>query len=452
MKKTKNLAAQFSSPEIWSVPDLLGLPEGDNPWIIDGLLRRGNQMLLAGPPKSGKTLIAAEIALALSRPWMSGEERFLFGARRNEEIDFPGFKIHAKGKGGQPWKVLFFSLEMREAEIASRLRCQLTARVSVDSQVVSGESKPTPKFQLHHIFGLPGNKSSPELRQDLEVLETVATKAGHPPKVQMGPDAKAIQEIIQSQKPDVVIFDTLIQLHSVNENDNVLMKGVMRVLRRSAVINRRDGSDQIADPVAHIVVHHTRKEGGHFKAPLSPEIMRGAGAVHGVADLVMLARPAYKKDTLEVHVSSRSSSIPNFFLSRDRNSLSHTLVRPDSESAKSPAQIRPIDQIREIFRSIVLKEVKEAGSAGKRFSTKELGDLVRTEARTQKIKTTNKFDKTFLDKLMRELVAEKTIDWDYIGHKRKLVNVDDCKIKLPGTATSDEPEGVEIEWDSRWEE
>ena len=74
----------------WSVPDLLRIPDSENAWIIQGLLKRGSQMLLAAPPKSGKSLLASELALALSLPFRPSEIRYLFGASPHAETKCQG--------------------------------------------------------------------------------------------------------------------------------------------------------------------------------------------------------------------------------------------------------------------------------------------------------------------------------------------------------------------------
>jgi RecA-family ATPase len=68
-----------SNVEIKTIIDLLRLDSDANPWIVDKLLRRGAQVLLAGPPKSGKSLVANDIALAIARPFKKDEVRYLFG-------------------------------------------------------------------------------------------------------------------------------------------------------------------------------------------------------------------------------------------------------------------------------------------------------------------------------------------------------------------------------------
>ena len=331
---------QIEGIRVFSVPDLLRLPATAHSWIIEGLLRNGSQMLLAAPPKCGKSLIASEIALALAQPFAKREERWLFHAEPEKDSlqkeAFPGLRVLpppdgrapdvAERDGGRGWRVLVLSLEMREAEVADRIQMQLK-RFGLPAKRLT-EDDPDPKdlaFQLEHVFGLPGKKKGvEELKTDLDIVVSKAEKFGQQPKVEPGPDFAKLRKLIVELKPEIVIIDTLIQLHSLNENDNVLMKGLMRSLRRLIVAERTgEGGKRWEEPIAHIVLHHTRKESGQHYGPLTPEIMRGAGSVHGVADLVMLARKYGKPGQLEIHISSRSSFVPNFLLTRQDDTLTH---------------------------------------------------------------------------------------------------------------------------------
>lgn len=411
---------------IWSLQELLALQGGAEKWIIQGLLKRGGQMLLAGPPKSGKTLLASEIALSLSRRFSASEDRYLFDLKPNPDEGFPGLRIQRNGD--KPWKVLFFSLEMREGEIADRLRQQCGATNGITAD-------------LHHCFGFPGPENS--LEQDLSVVEVIQDKPGRPPKLIQGRHATAIQEIIQEIDPDVVIFDTLIQLHAVNENDNVQMKGVMRAIRKCAVVHR--GRNHPPEPVAHIILHHTRKEGGHYKAPLSPEIMRGAGAVHGVADLVMLARPAKVYGTLEVNVSSRSSSIPNFHLIRDESTLTHRLwSEVDRVAARS--SVSPKERVQQRIREVFLAAIRNAGTEGRRMTGTELHELAKPLLEKEGLvykKVTDKALLTYLQPLFQRG------DITFISkHKRKHPDLGSCTFVA---AEPDNDIGVEIPWSDEFD-
>jgi len=172
-------------------------------------------------------------------------------------------------------------------------------------------------------------------------------------------------------RPDVVVYDTLIQVHGMDENDNIAMKAVMRYLRQATVRELTDekGRKKL-EPLAHIIIHHTRKENGSHGAPLSPDSMRGAGAVHAVADLVMIARKLKRKyATLEVSISSRNSSIDDFYLERRENSLTHVTLEPPSKIALSVPELK-----KETRRRAILACLKgtEDSSGGRTLSVQEL--------------------------------------------------------------------------------
>jgi hypothetical protein len=383
---------------MWSVPDLLRISESEHAWIVDGLLRRGSQMLLAAPPKSGKSLLASEIALSLSLPFKTGEKRFLFDARPDPETKFPGLEIKQPPKE-KNWRVLFFSLEMREAEVSLRIRRQL-GRFGLVAPFL-GVEEPAPEeltFPLLHIFGLPDSESN-DVNQDLQIVQAETVGFGQPAKTKNGDHFKALQNLVKSQNPDVVVYDTLIQLHGLNENDNIMMKSVMRTLRRLTVAETT-GADgkQRTEPIAHIVLHHTRKESGQYRAQLSPEIMRGAGAVHGVADLVMLARQDYTPGVLEVHISSRSSFIPNFFLKREEGSLTHRWFAKTTEDK--------VDKASRV-KTIILDLLDGVDPTGKRFDIEEL--TAAFAAASKEFGKGFKCGKETLQKRFEELCAEGKI-------------------------------------------
>lgn len=407
MDSRLNSNSEFVAPShddlIWSAPELLSHKGESFRWIIEGVLKKGTQLLLAGPPKSGKSLVASEIALELSRRFAPGETRHLWGAGPKGE-NFPGFRILPKSDDGTPWKVLFFSLEMGPDEVSYRLRKQVDGKLTEGPAVES-------QLALYHLFSIRRSKAG-EPVQDLEVV-AVPPRPGQQPKAVDAADGEIIKSIITAQRPDVVIFDTLIQLHGVNENDNVLMKQVMRRIRKIAVVQK--GREK-PDPVAHIVLHHTRKEGGHFKAPLSPEIMRGAGAIHGVCDIVMLMRPGYKKGTLEFNVSSRSSSVPNFYLARDKATLTHHFVgleKDPSDQAESEAVV-PLEEAENLA---IITAIEEKGAEGKKFTASELKSIVWKVRQARNEKREPK--ESGMVRKMKELVEGGRVSFTYQGHKRK---------------------------------
>lgn len=326
----------------------------DIEWIVDGLIAHGSQIIIAGPPKSGKSYLVTDIALALSRPFGSKEkERCLFasppkksprrGNRSNkEEVDRPvenPFRVNRpKGSSGEEknrgWKVLFISLEMGMALVRNRLKQQMNG--------YGLDTSDAKDLDLHASFGLvPENQKPGEsLQQDLEIVSLRRLGREAPVTRNEGAHYKRLQEIFNALQPELVIYDSLIQLHHYEENDNILMKAVMSELRN--VTRYENGTVQV--PIAHIILHHTRKaksDQWNSGGP-SADGMRGAGSIHAAVDLAMTiqsseyatessdagvarnASPATgskKRVVLNVSVSSRASTVDNFCLSRTSDGI-----------------------------------------------------------------------------------------------------------------------------------
>lgn len=356
-----NPVVQVQSPKpepnrAWTVVDLLKLTSTNDPWIVEGLLRPAAQMILAGPPKSGKSMLAADIALSLARPFAEAEVRYLFGSLQSEPKPpsgaiFPTFKVTRPEDGGQRgWRVVYFSLEMQPAEVAERLRMQLPGH-----GISPGDSNEEPpaalgNISLKTVFGLnlirdaSSKNAQPELTPDLHILiSDINSETGRPAEKQNDTEFDAVRDILKATEAEIVVYDTLIQLHDLDENNNILMKSLMRTLRRLTMAPSKDGEMR---QLAHIVIHHTRKEGQQHAGPLSADSLRGAGAVHAVADLLMMIRPLHRGGVysnpvnsshkqLEVHVSSRYSEVANFVL--EKNATTQTFLwKPKERNQRDP--------------------------------------------------------------------------------------------------------------------
>jgi KaiC/GvpD/RAD55 family RecA-like ATPase len=49
-----------------SISDLLDAANERDVWILDGLIEEGDQVVLSGPPKAGKSLMVSQMALAVA--------------------------------------------------------------------------------------------------------------------------------------------------------------------------------------------------------------------------------------------------------------------------------------------------------------------------------------------------------------------------------------------------
>lgn len=208
-------------------------------WIFNDLIERGEQWIVSGAPKAGKSRFALQLALCAS------EGRSF--------LDFKCPKKHC---------VLYVDFELSPRISASRV---LNFYKNDHSQLSRNES----------FFKCSDHKQ-------IDVNSTA--------------ECIAIKKIIETLNPDLIIWDVLARMHSVDENSNIAMIQIMQNIR------------QLSHGAAHIVVHHARKENfgnGGAKA------LRGASSIHGEADGVMaLALETSKKGSHSVLFSTRAIEDP----------------------------------------------------------------------------------------------------------------------------------------------
>lgn len=323
----RNVSIKESSSEQgpirYTVPELLGLSSEHETWIVDQLLKRGTQMILAGAPKSGKSLLASEFALMLATPFGKKEKRVLFSAATPVADRSNGFVIN-RPDGKDAYTVLFVSLEMRAPEVGARLGKQIAGLKLVGRK----DPKAFDKIKLEHVFGLPREDGE---ESELQIIHS--HWVGDRKAVGTSSDYQALRKLIQEVAPDLVIYDTLVQMHREDENDNVMMNGLLKTLRRMTSKDVRGDDNQMRpEPIAHIILHHTRKLGAAARGGrITADDMRGAGAFHGAADIVLMVKPNAREPSLiEAEVSARSTSVPAFVLKRGPN-LTHSCLNSSQE-------------------------------------------------------------------------------------------------------------------------
>lgn len=209
-------------------------------YLFEGLIERGDQWIISGAPKSGKSRLALQLAIAAS-----------------EGVDFLGYKCSRK------LKVLYVDLELSPRVSSSRIFASYN--YSADALL-----KNTELFVCSEYKQLDVNSTS---------------------------DCTVVEELIGSIEPDLIIWDVLARMHTADENSNIAMLQVMQNVRR------------LSKGVAHIVVHHARKEkfgNGGAKS------IRGASSIHGEADGVMsLALENARKGTHSLMFSTRAVETPD---------------------------------------------------------------------------------------------------------------------------------------------
>lgn len=196
------------------------------PWIAPGYLMRGAATLVGGQGSAGKSSLCCAWAVALAL----GQRIGRFAPRR-------------------PATTLLYNVEDDLDEQRRRLSAALR-QVNEDSSAIRGRITRA---------GPDGVGTLLELDPATNALrETAAMQrlAGH----------------IEALKPDVVMLDPLIELHTADENDNAQLR---RVLAHFRALGQRLRC-------AIVLVHHTRK--GSMAGDM--DSLRGAGSIVGAARMV----------------------------------------------------------------------------------------------------------------------------------------------------------------------
>jgi KaiC/GvpD/RAD55 family RecA-like ATPase len=224
--------------------------------IANGVLPKGGGLIVAGESGEGKSVLRSEAAVHLVMGWE------LWG------MEIPTAR-----------RVLIFQFENTEATEAYRLKKMLLGL---------------------EITDFPDNLfySDPTIRLDL------------------GKDKDRVKalEIIKESGAQVVIYDPLTSLHSVNENDNVQIR---RILDNITEINRKAGTTAI-------LIHHFGKP---TENSITAHRTRGASSIRDWADtLIAVTRKKHEHRILRLieFIKVRNGPEPRpILLERDENFLHH---------------------------------------------------------------------------------------------------------------------------------
>jgi len=274
-----------------TLSDLLKAKRPKNEWIVKNLIHAGDQVVLAGPPKIGKSILGTQLALAVAK---GKQTSFLL-----DEFVTPS----------NPRRVLVFSLEMNAPMVAERMS-QIFPRGAAKQKTNPADIPAT------FVFSAEGAASF-DIINFYSSFESVVKKAAHP---RLSEDGALLKEIIRLENPDLVIFDTLIRVHAVDENNNVAMSHLLRMLRRVCSTDERrpvnEGESMTVKRkrrhIAHVVIHHTRKESAvaHGWGNRDANAVRGAGAIHAEADLVLTMSEMNHKGLVMISMSARRIPVP----------------------------------------------------------------------------------------------------------------------------------------------
>lgn len=200
-----------------------------SPYIIDeNILHDKGLMFIGGAPKSYKSFVLNTLCMHLA----TGTP--LFGAYRKKARETaPAFRVQ------KPYRILLFEQEIGDFSLKDRL--------------------------------LPLADTLEELQRSLFLDNVFTHSCDRSLRLDNPEGAAAIGKIIEEVKPDIVIFDPLVEFHHGDENSTQDMSRVMR------------GVDWIRDRynVAVIMSHHCGKA---TELRSGADALRGSSAIFGKGD------------------------------------------------------------------------------------------------------------------------------------------------------------------------
>lgn len=153
--------------------DLIHAAQQPDEWIVTGLIEAGDQVIISGNPKAGKSLIASQLSIAVAT-----------GGK------FLSWNIP------KPRRVLYVNLELRRKRFGKRLIAQ-----------IGGVSTLERCCNLHTVNEL----RTIDIR-NRNCLDEFAA-------------------LIKSLEIDIIVWDVLARMHNADENDNPAMRAVMHAIR-----------------------------------------------------------------------------------------------------------------------------------------------------------------------------------------------------------------------------
>lgn len=250
-----------SSTADWEEEDLK-----PRPWLAPGYLMRSSVSILGGAPSAGKSLVAIlwAVACALGRPVG------LF-------------------KPVGPLRVSYYSIEDDEMEFRKRVSAALR---------FFGASTRDMEGRLNRIHP----NDDPDLfkwgiSEDGRTYELINAEAWD-----------EIREGIRKHRPDVFMFDPLVEINSAPENDNAAQRAVISRFRSFA---RRpideDGQEQADYTLAPLIIDHSRKPGMFGDDdPDDANQLRGASSKVGAARNVITCSVMTKTQANKWGISTAS--------------------------------------------------------------------------------------------------------------------------------------------------
>ena len=278
----RNLLMQFinsqETPSIWHSDDAWN--EADIPpraWVARGFAERRNVTVLAGAGAAGKSMLlkAWAVAAVLGMP-------------------FSRFQPIA------PLRVLSYNVEDDLDEERRRLSATLRYFNATPSHL-AGKLR---------ILG-PTN------------VGTLVERDPNTNRLKVTEAMTAICHHIETFKPDILILDPLVELHTIEENDNTGLRAVIANFRQlSNTYN-----------LATIIAHHVRK--GAI-APGDPDMVRGAGSIVGAARVVFTVCGMSEEEATKLGIPTDSRKS---FFRIDGAKINHAPLQDAEWFERTPFQL-----------------------------------------------------------------------------------------------------------------
>lgn len=246
--------------------------DGGKDWVIEKLIAKREQMLIYGPPKVGKSQFTLQlaVAVALGKPFLQWANT-----------------------GGQKKTVLYVNFEIDEQSFMRRLSEHVLTEIHDDWKPISSdeplndENKDKVNQQISKRFYF-----SDGIRH-MGITEKALEKALEN-RDDRNPEKSFVEEWqdkISKINPELIIFDTLSKMHLLDESANITIQAVLMLIRKIASIKSKIPSEPNT-PVAHIIVHHSRKGSGNRSKfekyrTMDLDAIRGGSAIRAEADVII---------------------------------------------------------------------------------------------------------------------------------------------------------------------
>ena len=249
-------APQMSAPEakeparIFSALDIAADGSPYPPFLIHEVIEEGGRVLLAAPPKAGKSGIMLDMMLAMATgtPWL--------------QQDVP-----------TPRRTLWINAEMTYDEVRRRI-------------------------QAHPVVAAAGGRAQAMEMIDSNLMITEQWTDGLGPAA-VRKLADSYRQVRPAHPPDVIVIDPLTAVLDVDENDN---RAVSDFLYKQLETLR-----QALNPKAAVViVHHARKVGSQGEDADLFSSIRGAGAIRGWYSMGIVVAYTPGEAVRQIHFESRS--------------------------------------------------------------------------------------------------------------------------------------------------